>query len=254
MEAEEFLKKRFAELANRADAEGRFAFTGFLGIGELASFYEAQKQFPHIPYTLEGGTETAERVMVRFGSPESLGYEEAFPIAFLKIAPRMEKYAETLSHRDYLGAIMNLGIEREKVGDIYMDGACAYAVVDSTMVEYIAENLTQIRHTPVNCSEIDALPEVAAGKGEELSIAVSSERIDGVIAKTFNLSRKEVNELFRERKVFLNGRLCENNSRILNAGDIVTVRGYGRVTFFEITGVSRKGKQYARVMKLGRTK
>ena len=115
MEAEEFLKKRFAELANRADAEGRFAFTGFLGIGELASFYEAQKQFPHIPYTLEGGTETVERVMVRFGSPESLGYEEAFPIAFLKIAPRMEKYAETLSHRDNLGAIMNLWIEREKV-------------------------------------------------------------------------------------------------------------------------------------------
>ncbi|MBO4484954.1 MAG: hypothetical protein J5738_06160 [Lachnospiraceae bacterium] len=254
MEAEEFLKKRFTELANRSDSENRFAFTGFLGIGELASFYEAQKQFPHVPYTMEGGTETAERVMVRFGSPETLGYEEAFPISFLKIAPRMEKYAEALTHRDFLGAVMSLGIEREKVGDIYTDGSCAYAVVDSTMVEYIVENLTQIRHTPVNCTEISELPEVAVGKGEELSIAVSSERIDGVIAKTFNLSRNEVNELFRERKIFLNGRLCENNSRLLNAGDTVTVRGYGRVTFFEITGVSRKGKQYARVMKLGRTK
>ena len=254
MEAEEFLKKRFEELANRADSENRYTFTGFLGLGELASFYEAERNFPHVKYTMEGGTEIAERVMVRFGNPEALGYEEPFPIAFLKIAPRMEKYAETLSHRDYLGAIMNLGIEREKVGDIYPDGACAYAAVDSTMVEYIARNLTQIRHTPVNCTEIEALPEVAAGKVEELSIAVSSERIDGVIAKTFNLSRNEVNELFRERKVFLNGRLCENNSRILNAGDIVTVRGYGRVTFYEITGVSRKGKQYARVGKLGRMK
>ena len=149
---------------------------------------------------------------------------------------------------------MNLGIVREMVGDIYLKENVAFIVCGSTMVEYICENLTRVKHTSVVCKQIEALPDLVAGEPEELSLAVASERIDGIVAKGFNLSRNEVNELFRRQLVFLDGRLCENNSRMLKSGETVTVRGYGRLTFREITGTSRKGKLYARVERLGRGK
>ena len=251
MEQEDFLQKRFLELADRSYRENRFTFTGFLGVGELASFYMVERQIP-VSCELSGGTEAAERVMVRFGSTEELGYEEDFPIAFLEVKPLMAKFADALSHRDVLGAVMNLGIERDVVGDIYVNESKAYIICCSTIVEYIAENLPRIKHTSVTCKQVTDLPEMAAGVPKELSIAVASERIDGIVAKTFSLSRNEVNELFRAKRVFLNGRLCENNSRMMKKDETVTVRGYGRVTFREITGESRKGKLYARVECLGR--
>jgi len=254
MEADELLKKRFAELADRCYKENRYTFTGFLGIGELALFYSMTRSLPPVPYTLYGGTESAERLMLRFGDAETLGYEEPFPIAFLEVKPLMQKYADDLSHRDILGAVMNLGIVREMVGDIYLKENVAYIICGSTMVEYICENLTKIKHTSVTCRQIDSLPDLVAGEPEELSLAVASERIDGIIAKGFNLSRNEVNELFRRQLIYLDGRLCENNSRMLKPGEQVTVRGYGRLTFCEITGTSRKGRLYARVERRGRGK
>ena len=120
------------------------------------------------------------------------------------------------------------------------------------MVEYIVEQLTSVKHTSVICKQIFELPKVAVGSPQELSVSVTSERIDAVIAKTFDLSRNSVNEIFRMQKIFLNGRICENNSRMLKAGDMITVRGFGRIVFCEITGTSRKGKLYAIVKVFGR--
>ena len=252
MDSDEFLKKRFEELANRCYRENRYTYTGFLGIGELASFYETERTLPNIPYSLYGGTEAAERVILRFGNSEMLGYEEDYPVACMELKPLMAKFADDLTHRDVLGAIMSLGIEREVVGDIFLCEKNAYFLCLSTMVEYITDNLTSVKHTPVICKQTDALPRVAVGTPEELNVSVASERIDGVIAKTLNLSRNAVNELFRTQKIFLNGRLCENNSRMLKKDEVITVRGFGRITFREITGTSRKGKLYARVEVLGR--
>ncbi|MBO7650354.1 MAG: hypothetical protein J6S79_06395 [Lachnospiraceae bacterium] len=254
MESDEFLKKRFAELADRCYKENRYTFTGFLGIGELASFYSMTRSLPPVSYTFYGGTESAERLMLRFGDAETFGYEEPFPIAYLEVKPLMQKYADDLSHRDILGAVMNLGIVREMVGDIYLKENVAYIICCSTMVEYVCENLTKIKHTSVTCRQIASLPDLVAGEPEELSLAVSSERIDGIVAKGFNLSRNEVNELFRRQLIYLDGRLCENNSRMLKPGEQVTVRGYGRLMFCEITGTSRKGRLYARIERRGRGK
>lgn len=251
MEDTEFIKKRFVELADRCYRENRYTFTDFLGLGELASFYETERSLP-VPYTLYGGIDTAERVILRFGSEEMLGYEEAFPIALVEIKPLLSKFADELTHRDILGALMSLGIEREVLGDIYLKDNVAYAACLSTMVEYIARELTSVKHTSVTCRVLTAFPEGLAGEAEELSLGVASERIDGIIAKAFNLSRNDVNELFRQKKIFLNGRLCENNSHMLKKDETVTVRGYGRLIFREITGMSRKGKLYARVDCLGR--
>ena len=116
MQEEEREMRRFEELAEQCYARSRYTFTDFLGLSEYALFLTASPRFSYVPYTVFGGAEGCERVMVRFGSAEVLSYpEEAFPIACLLIAPSAPKFAEPFSHRDCLGAVMNLGIKRECV-------------------------------------------------------------------------------------------------------------------------------------------
>ena len=112
----ELLKKRFSELARRSSDGGYFTFTDFLGLLEQSAFNEIKRTLPG-KYTTFGGFEGAERIMIRFGSEDEIGYTAPFPIKTLLIKPRSERFAQTLSHRDFLGSIMNLGIERECLGE-----------------------------------------------------------------------------------------------------------------------------------------
>ena len=122
MEDTELIKKRLSELADRSYSKGQFTFTQFLNMAELSVYYEIGKTLNYAKPSVYGGYEGAERAVVRFGNPEELGYEEAFPIDLLEISPVAEKFADDLTHRDFLGALMNLGIERELLGDIIVTG------------------------------------------------------------------------------------------------------------------------------------
>ena len=97
-------------------------------------------------------------------------------------------------------------------------------------------------HTIVLCRQAKQIPESTVARVERKTVQVSAERADSVIAKAYNLSRSESVELFRGRRVFVNGRLNENNSGQLKAGDKVTVRGYGRFQYGGVSGGTRKGK------------
>ena len=113
----QLLEKRFAELADRAWQQNLFVFTGFLSLAEQEVLWRsAAKAGVHIE--LYGGMDGAERCMGRFGDPEEFGYEEPFPICAVKIEPLAEKFAENFSHRDFMGAILNLGIDRSTIGDL----------------------------------------------------------------------------------------------------------------------------------------
>ncbi len=252
MDETEQMKKRYRELAERCRTRNQYTITGFLGLAELSEWYETETGLAYVPYELFGGYDGAERVRLRFGSEDMLGYAEPWPISVLHIRPLSEKFSDDLTHRDVLGAMMNLGIERSVLGDIVMDGNNAWALCDSTIVEYIADSLVTIKHTNVSCSVTETLPEVAVPEPEEFSVGVASERIDGMIAAIYKLSRNEAAELFRRKLIFRNGRLCENTSAIVKQGDCVTVRGYGRFTYEGISGQSRKGRLYAQVRIVGR--
>ena len=121
----DLLKRRFAELAKRSE-QGYFTFTDFLGLAEQSAFNEIKGGIKGISYSAFGGAEGTERVMIRFGSPEELGYEEEFPIVTLMIKPKSEKFADRLTHRDFLGALMSLGIERSVLGDIVIRDNIGY--------------------------------------------------------------------------------------------------------------------------------
>lgn len=236
------LKNRLHDLADRSYAQGIFTFTGFLGLGEQDVFRQEESKLAFAGYTLYGGFEDADRVMVRFGSVEDLGYDVPFPIVCIHISPLLSKFADDLSHRDFLGALMNLGIDRSTIGDIRVGEKQAYLFCQDTMGEFICENLNKVRHTNVKCSLTENAGESFREEPEFVCVQVQSLRVDGVLSKVYNMSREKSLELFRTGKVFVNGRLCENNARTLKAGDIVNARGYGKFRLEEGFRETRKGK------------
>lgn len=236
------LQKRLLELAERSYRQGIYTFTSFLGLSEQQAFYEIQRELSYVGAAMEGGSPLCERKMLRFGSVKSLGYEAPYPIVCIKISPIREKFAEQLTHRDYLGAIMNLGIERSTIGDIFVQGKEAVVFCQESIAPYLTEQLTQVRRTQVTCGVTEADRELKAPETEQMTLSVSSARIDAVIARLYNLARSQSMELFRVGRVYVNGRLTENGSYNLKEGENVTVRGFGRFHYMGEQGETRKGR------------
>ena len=239
---EELFRKRLSELANKAYSNSQYLFTGYLSMFELDVYYRMERELSYVPVTIFGGTNDCERVMLRFGDEELCGYEEPFPIACIEIIPLVEKFAQELSHRDYLGALMNLGIERSTLGDIVIDGKRAYLFCNEKLADYIIENVDKIRHNSVKCKLAQKVPETTITRTERKNIQVSAARADSIISKVYNISRSESVELFRAKKIFVNGRLNENNSGQLKTFDKVSVRGFGKFVYCGVLRETKKGK------------
>lgn len=235
------LRMRLMELAEKAYNSSQYFFTGFLSLAEQNEYYQIQRQTGHVDAMLWGGSDGCERRMLRFGSEEMFGYEEAFPIRCIRMEPLLQKFADTLTHRDFLGALMNLGIERSTLGDIAIKDNVGYVYCTDAMAAFITDNLDKVKHTHVKCTICEGM-EKAGQQLTEKSVTVSSERLDGVIAKLYQLSRSACMEQFRLKKIFVNGRLCENNSMTLKEGDVVTVRGYGKFIYRGVSYTNKKGK------------
>ncbi len=245
------IKNRFLDLANRSYQKGTYTFTDFLTPTEQALFFEVEQEISFAGYKLFGGAETCERQIVRFGKPEQLGYEEDFPIACIQIKPLLKKFADDLTHRDFLGALMNLGIKREVLGDIVVNDKSCYLFCETGIAHYICDELTRVKHTSVACNilkETEATKLLAPTLKAEEHI-VSGPRADAVIAKVYKLSRGTSIELFRAKKIFVNGRLFENNSGTLKPGDVVSVRGYGKFIFDGVIRETKKGKLTIKIEK-----
>ena len=239
---EKLLVRRFIELAEASETQNRYTYTDFLGLAELDVFHRTLREIHHIPYALFGGHELCERQMVRFGSSEILGYEEDFPISCLKISASAPKFAETLTHRDYLGALINLGIDRKVLGDIFVSEKCAFLFCEDSIADFICDELTRVRHTEVSAARAEQIPESAIPALTERSVQISSERIDALIAAVLKLSRNSSQELLRSGRVFIDGRLCENSSKAPAPGCIISVRGHGRFIYDGLERTTKKGR------------
>ena len=236
----ELLKKRFAELSRRADGRGCLLYSGFLSLNEQSALASIARTLP-APYSLYGGAEGCERRMARFGYAEG-DDTEGYPIDIIEIAPRSEKFASDLTHRDFLGALMHTGVEREKIGDIIVRGKHAYAFVEASLAPYFADTLETVGRTSVVCRAGAVVPEGELFRTEESIVRVSSLRLDALIAQAFRLSRGDAAELFTAERVFVNGALAKGPSAAPKEGDIISARGFGRFIFSAVSGQSKKGK------------
>ena len=240
-EEKELLAKRFLELDRKAYSNLYFTFTDFLGLMEQSVFSETVGKLRG-KHEVFGGVFGAERVMIRFGDPEEIGYDVPFPISCLLIEPKSQKFADKLTHRDFLGALINLGIERDTLGDIVVKDNRAYVFATSEMAEYIKRELTRVAKTDVTVTATDTLPEGELYTKERLRVQVSSVRLDAIIARVFHLSRDDAQSLFAKHLVFHNGKEATSASYCPKVGEAVTVRGRGRFIYLGEAGMSKKGK------------
>jgi len=235
---DQFFEKRVTELCENSRKNGTFYFTDFLSEAESS---EVMRLFSEKEVTLFGGAEETERKMARFGDPEELGYEIPFPIVLLRIRPLQAKFADALTHRDFLGALMNLGIERDVIGDIVVREHTAYLFVAERMSEMIMQELTRVKHTQVMAERLFEPPEDVKPRFVRESLIVSSLRLDLIASKIYRLSRQVAKDLFTDGKVFLNGRLCTNPASPIKEGDVLSVRGCGKFVFRSIDHETKKG-------------
>lgn len=236
------MRNRFRELADKSFSQNVFTFTGFLGLFEQDIFWKMERELSHAGCVLYGGAEGAERQVVRFGNAEAFGYVVDFPIVCLHVMPLAAKFADELSHRDFLGALMNLGVERSTIGDIRVGDKEAYLFCLESVAEFLCGELAQVKHTHVKCERVETAAKVPKEEPELLAVQVASLRVDAVIAKVCHKSREACLELFRAQKVYVDGRLCENNSRQLKAGETVNARGYGKFRVVGEPHSTKKGK------------
>lgn len=236
------LQSRLKDLAEKSYRQNVYTHTGFLGLAQLDVYYRMEKELSFSHPALFGGYDGAERMMIRFGNPVEFGYEENFPIVCIKVSPLLAKFAENLSHRDFLGALMNLQIDRSQIGDILVGEKVSYFYCVETMADFICENLTQIKHTHIRCEITGEHADVVAEEPKEMTVLTSSLRADGCISKVYNLSRTDSLNMFQAGKVYINGRMTENNSYNLKENDVVNVRGYGKFVFRGVKYESKKGK------------
>ena len=240
---DDVLKKRLEEWANRVWNQGVYWFSHFLDLAGRSDFLSLAPRLPPVPWQLFGGAEGCERQMLRLGSADLCGYEAPFPIQCLKVLPLNPKFAEPLTHRDYLGALMALGIERELLGDIVVRRDAVYVFCEERIAPYITEHFTQARHTPLACAPAEGLPQGALFETRRVVVQVSSQRADALIAHLFHLSRAQAQALFPAGKVFISGRLCESPGHTPKEGDVISVRGYGRMKYAGVDSLSKKGKE-----------
>lgn len=249
MEKEEFFQKRMLELSKKAFFRGILTFSDFLDLNQQNILHSLLPGLENtgVRVRMFGGYETAERQMAAF-VPDAFCYEEdfetegAYPISCIQIAPLQAKFADVLTHRDYLGSILNLGLDRSKIGDILLEEHCAYVFCHSSVCQFLTEEISRIKHTSVMAKEIFEKEAMPKPRREELSGTVASPRLDSIIALAFHTSRSSMIPFIEGGKVFVNGKSVVSNGHNLKEGDIISVRGKGKFQFGSVTCKTKKNR------------
>lgn len=249
MEKEEFFQKRMLELSKKAFFRGILTFSDFLDLNQQNILHSLLPSLENtgVRVRMFGGYETAERQMAAF-VPDAFCYEEdfhvesAYPISCIRVAPLQAKFADALTHRDYLGSILNLGLDRSKIGDILLEEDCAYVFCHSSVCGFLIEEISRIKHTSVMAKEIFAKEDMPKPRREEISGTVASPRLDSVIALAFHTSRSSMIPFIKGGKVFVNGKSVISNGYNLKEGDIISVRGKGKFQFGSVTCKTKKNR------------
>ncbi len=234
------LAARLLDLAESAQRNHKYKVSEFLdpygySIAEtIAAHYDSLELQPN------GGYRGAERVKAMFINKEFRGtpdlHAEAFSVSW------DERYYQ-LTHRDVLGSLMGLGIKREILGDIIMCGHGCQIIIDSSLSEFILQNFKVIGAAAVTIAPLP-LSDIAAReeKTKEIKTTVSALRLDVVAAAGFGTSRTTMSEEIGIGKIKVNWQDAKNSAKAIKVGDIISMRGRGRVEVCEVLGQTKKGR------------
>lgn len=234
-------KIKFVETRNKIEN------TNFLNIHQISLVENFLKKIKIKNYYLWGGYETAERkVLILY--PEKYtksmvekNYSKIMNIIRIKLPE--EEFGE-LMHRSYLGGIIKLGIDREKIGDILVEKQGADIITLAEIKKILLQELPMLKrfeNCSINEEEIENLNYVEP-KIEEIKIIVPSLRIDNFVSDLAKTSRNKAVDIIKSERVFVNGNLETKTSKQIKEKDTITIRGKGRFVVKEFTGTTRSGR------------
>ncbi|TCO61327.1 RNA-binding protein [Caldanaerobacter subterraneus] len=218
----------------------RLQYTDFLTLSEQKQFEKLALKYKNegLKYFLEGGYPSAER---KIGAvyPDFLEFQkEELPLKALRIEGR-----SNFSHRDVLGSILGLGVKRGKIGDIIVNESKCDVILKEEMRDFLLFNLTKIGRESVEVHEIELSdvmqPEI---KYKDIFSTVASLRVDSVAASGFGISRTKASELIKSGLLQVNWEAVEDPSFHVGEGDVISLRGFGRIKLQEIKGNTKKGR------------
>ena len=223
------------DMAVRSDRYSRSIYGDFLSENSIGELLLRAHLLPAAP-VLFGGFDDAERKMVAFIPP----YEEpSFPICAVRVSsPRLKN----LSHRDFLGSVLGLGIKREKCGDILIGEEDCFLLLHSDVASFVADSLTKVGREGVK-AQLVPLCEISVPEKSFVPISgtVASMRLDAVLSLFIGKGRSHASEVIRAGLVFVNGICSLKNDMHISDGDVISVRGKGKATVKK-DGLSKKDR------------
>ena len=261
----DYMEGRIRDLARSAYMNDYITHTDFLSASEQAEFHKALRKLgvsrpvdrvEGVQYIFYGGFDEAERQTAVFlpswlDAQTYKAQEGETPqvVTCLKVSPAAAKFADSLTHRDYLGALMNLGITRGQIGDILIDreDSSAFVFVFKDMADFICNELSRVRHTTVIPREVPPSSCTIRPEFEIRSGSVASPRLDAVLSFVCRLSRGRAQELIMREAVTIDGQTALSGAHELKDGSRVSVRGFGKFVFMGSRGTTKKGRNYIEV-------
>ena len=225
----DLIAARVADLQNAVLKGGAPKFLGFLSLEETEFVKRIFKN--GVEFSYFGGHLCAERLFLCVHNKDYCIKDSAYPIDALTV---MFRRGDTLTHRDFLGALMSKGIKRETVGDILVEEGRAVLFVSRDISKYILEQVKLIGRVG------EPLP--AASQKVMQSHTVASLRLDCVVAAIIGVSRDKSVKFITEGLVAINSAVTEKTTKTVVVNDKISVRGYGKFTVISVDGVTRKGR------------
>lgn len=231
---------RILEIAERAAQRWDVTYSDFLSPPLTAECMSALSNLGDVLVVPWGGYAQAERCRLAVGREEVLGPLKDTPTSIGGVAALEVKgnfIFDAATHRDFLGAVLGTGVVREKVGDILVTGEQgAHVLVDPDLVEHFEAALTQVRTVPVTTRLVDLTAlRVAAPRIEEMTTVEASMRLDAVASAGFRMSRGKMLDLVKAGDVRVNWRAGAKPSMEVQAGDIISCAGKGRLEVKSVT-------------------
>ena len=197
----------------------------------------------------DGGHEQAERKRAWIAPVEWHAEEEFAPVVLLHLFSLDERLSG-LKHGDYLGALLGLGIKREKVGDLYIFDDGCHLLLTPEMTDFVELHLRQVGRARL---QVERLPlqqlRYHETSFQEFYITVASLRLDGVLSDVCKMSRAKAAGPIKAGRCRVNWRVEESPSTLLREGDTVSLQGWGRFRLLEVQGVTKKGNVRVKIGK-----
>lgn len=233
--------------------QNKITYTNFLDVYQQQLVRKTLNEIKCNNYLFYGGYENSERNIVCFYPDKLKGLEENIIKKNIKIV-RVELSKESyglLNHRDYLGAAIKIGINREKIGDILVEDKGADVIVMLEISEFVKDTFKELKRftkSDIKVLDIENIRSVEVKK-QEIEIIVASLRLDNIIAELARVSRNKADELIKQERVFINSELQNKNSKQVKENDKITIRGKGKFEINKVQGTTRSGRTIVLVQK-----